>query len=321
MSCCGGGAERILIALTLLIAIGSVSALAEPGATQPQSTVDLSYINSIRADSIIVAGPDRELPNVVKAFKDRLVAAGVAWDAPQYQAKLKFLVGVVPDEYGDCTHNVSLSIVVPASESTEMELARFSRSGWRPCDEIDPILAGDYVLLLERFILARKLRSSLKYLSDPPDVVPFAASAQARSLRADASAAEQVERNAADSRNRDAAARSLGDAAYAVGCAIGGGNCNAGSHTNTAAGRAASSDCTSDFQCGLGQVCVKPAGSFRVAGRCAAPVDKFGVRDFGVQKSGWGAREVRSCQSPVDCPVGFRCSKDAYQLTGICARN
>lgn len=75
--------------------------------------------------------------------------------------------------------------------------------------------------------------------------------------------------------------------------------------------------CSSDFQCGFGNVCVKD--QFAVRGRCAKAVNEFGnptnpmPRLDSVNPGGTG-----QCSFDTECPVGFACRKSSGQLTGHC---
>lgn len=81
--------------------------------------------------------------------------------------------------------------------------------------------------------------------------------------------------------------------------------------------------CYNDYQCGFGNVCVKPSGSYSATGVCITPVDKFGNKDTlgnGLQRQEIGPREIEGCSWNTDCEIGFKCLKEVGQLEGICVK-
>lgn len=80
------------------------------------------------------------------------------------------------------------------------------------------------------------------------------------------------------------------------------------------------SRCRSDFECGIGRVCVKPPYSY--TGTCAIPVNEYGTPVPGVLRhDSIGPGEPKGqCSWDSDCPVGFRCTKANGQLYGHCMR-
>lgn len=79
--------------------------------------------------------------------------------------------------------------------------------------------------------------------------------------------------------------------------------------------------CYSDYQCGYGNVCVKPEGSYSLQGVCITPVDEFGNKDYGVpMNQEFGPRDIEGCSWNTDCEIGFKCLKEAGQLEGICVK-
>lgn len=79
--------------------------------------------------------------------------------------------------------------------------------------------------------------------------------------------------------------------------------------------------CYSDYQCGFGNVCVKPEDSYSATGVCITPVDEFGNKDFGARmEQELGPREFEGCSWNTDCGIGFKCLKEAGQLEGICVK-
>jgi len=82
--------------------------------------------------------------------------------------------------------------------------------------------------------------------------------------------------------------------------------------------------CMSDYDCGYGNKCIKPAGSISLSGTCITPTDQFGNRDFNSSYDNWGSgygpTNVNGCSFDIDCPIGFKCLKQVGALEGICSR-
>ncbi len=103
-----------------------------------------------------------------------------------------------------------------------------------------------------------------------------------------------------------------------LGCALGGGtDCYASPSSSTARVVEDRVDCYRDSQCGTGETCVRPEGTYG-AGQCATLVNEYGVRDYSPGTG--GVRDVKACTYDGDCSIGFRCSKrGAYQ--GVCIKS
>lgn len=72
--------------------------------------------------------------------------------------------------------------------------------------------------------------------------------------------------------------------------------------------RPSSDECSSDFSCGVGYVCVK--ANFASRGRCAKAVDDVGVPTYqtpSLDSVGPKMPDPHDCDFDMDCPVGFRC--------------
>lgn len=64
--------------------------------------------------------------------------------------------------------------------------------------------------------------------------------------------------------------------------------------------------CSSDFQCGFGNRCVKPP--FSSSGTCMREVDDYGIPTFASPSAdSIGVRTDLGCIADVDCSIGFRC--------------
>lgn len=81
--------------------------------------------------------------------------------------------------------------------------------------------------------------------------------------------------------------------------------------------------CRTDYDCGYGNRCIKPEGSYSLYGSCVTPTDKYGNKDYNSNNS-WGKgsqpREVDSCSFNSDCGFGYRCMKESGQLYGLCIK-
>lgn len=116
------------------------------------------------------------------------------------------------------------------------------------------------------------------------------------------------------------AAMALSNAAYNIGCALGGGSCS-GSQTsyptpsysnsyNSTKNNSVYTDkqCTSDFSCGIGHTCVK--APLKSTGICMKSVNQYGTRQYNTPNTdsiGVNLNLDGQCSFNTDCPVGFRC--------------
>ena len=66
----------------------------------------------------------------------------------------------------------------------------------------------------------------------------------------------------------------------------------------------AAAQCSSDYGCGVGKICSKPAGSY--LGICATAVDAYGTPQPGPSRDGNVGPGTRQC-TPGGCSPGFRC--------------
>lgn len=67
--------------------------------------------------------------------------------------------------------------------------------------------------------------------------------------------------------------------------------------------------CTSDYECGVGQQCQKPVGSFN--GVCVQRVDPNSMMpiDRKPRLDSWKMETKEACFVDTDCPIGFRCNR------------
>ena len=77
--------------------------------------------------------------------------------------------------------------------------------------------------------------------------------------------------------------------------------------------------CHSDFDCGFGNQCLKPAGSYG-AGMCMVSVNQYGNQTFEYRKQQYKAQEVERCSWDTDCAYGEYCVKRSNDLYGVCVR-
>jgi hypothetical protein len=70
------------------------------------------------------------------------------------------------------------------------------------------------------------------------------------------------------------------------------------------------SGCSSDYDCSYGEKCVKD--QYESHGYCAQKVNKYGAPTFTLpDPESIGVRFDSSCDSSLDCPVGFRCESNS----------
>lgn len=70
--------------------------------------------------------------------------------------------------------------------------------------------------------------------------------------------------------------------------------------------KSSSSGCSSDFDCGLGQSCVKP--QYSSTGTCMKSVNSSGIPQFNSHQNNVGPNMNKQCTFNTDCPIGFSCS-------------
>jgi hypothetical protein len=90
----------------------------------------------------------------------------------------------------------------------------------------------------------------------------------------------------------------------------------AGANAAAAAQGPNASGCSSDYECGYGNACVKGSGAFR--GTCARSVNANGLPTFQAPDSSSTGPGVGTCSFDTDCSVGFRCVKSSGGLRGNC---
>jgi hypothetical protein len=75
--------------------------------------------------------------------------------------------------------------------------------------------------------------------------------------------------------------------------------------------------CSSDYQCPVGQKCMK--GSLSYEGTCAQPVNQHGAPVFTAPDPASLGVGKGQCSFDTQCPIGFRCEKGG-SLYGNCIR-
>ena len=67
--------------------------------------------------------------------------------------------------------------------------------------------------------------------------------------------------------------------------------------------------CTSDFDCGFGQKCVK--APYSMSGQCMEEVDRYGTKQYNPPNTNsFGTKSEGSCRFDTDCPIGFSCDRN-----------
>ena len=138
--------------------------------------------------------------------------------------------------------------------------------------------------------------------------------------QADLLAAQQYR----DAISRQTAINALGDAAYQLGRAIGGGGSEKTSSSYTPSstftpssfGRNSQSTyketgCTSDYSCGIGLKCVK--APLESSGVCMKIVDEYGVKQYNLPDTNSVGPNLDldgQCTFDTDCPIGFKCDRN-----------
>lgn len=131
-------------------------------------------------------------------------------------------------------------------------------------------------------------------------------------------------------RQQQAAANS----AAALGCALAGG-CAQSMPTQTVVSpslptgpvnrplvanpKATPAGCNTDFDCGTGNKCVRPAGTYGL-GQCITPVDDYGIPTYEPIIPSGVPTDVSSCQFSTDCPAMFECRKKPGEIYGLCTK-
>jgi hypothetical protein len=92
----------------------------------------------------------------------------------------------------------------------------------------------------------------------------------------------------------------------------------AGSANTSSAPTQRSSECSNDYQCGYGNVCVK--SNYSMSGVCMRAVNSYGVPTY--QAPAPESVEVKTpsstdCRFSTDCPIGFACDSNS----GACVRS
>lgn len=68
--------------------------------------------------------------------------------------------------------------------------------------------------------------------------------------------------------------------------------------------------CSSDFECGIGNRCVK--APLQSQGACMKSVDEYGIQQYDMPRSesvGPNMNLEGDCNFDTDCPIGFACNR------------
>lgn len=124
-------------------------------------------------------------------------------------------------------------------------------------------------------------------------------------------------------RNAKSKQKALSAAAYQLGRAIGGGGSAGKTSSHSTYSPPASldnklqfiytdkGDCTSDFNCGIGNKCVK--APLKSRGICMKSVDEFGLKNYNLPSTdsvGVNLNLDGQCSFNTDCPIGFKCDRN-----------
>lgn len=127
-----------------------------------------------------------------------------------------------------------------------------------------------------------------------------------------------------DAISRQAAINALGDAAYQLGMAIGGGGTGSDNSSysptstftpsfsgSTTQSTYSEGGCASDYSCGIGFKCVK--APLKSSGVCMKSVDEYGLKQYNLPNSNSVGPNLDldgQCSFDTDCPIGFKCDRN-----------
>jgi hypothetical protein len=123
-----------------------------------------------------------------------------------------------------------------------------------------------------------------------------------------AAAQRRAEMEAAE--RRRAVLRAIGSGLSSAG--------QSGGYTSGTTSISTDASCTSDYSCGVGNVCVKP--QFSSTGTCARAVNQFGTPTYTLPRSDSVGPGQGNCSFDTDCPISFHCEKSGGQIRGNCMR-
>lgn len=81
--------------------------------------------------------------------------------------------------------------------------------------------------------------------------------------------------------------------------------------------------CNSDYDCGYGNKCIKPQGSYSLTGTCVSPTDQYGNKDYNSNRTwgkSYGPKAISSCRFSTDCEYGYKCLIESGELYGLCVK-
>ena len=88
----------------------------------------------------------------------------------------------------------------------------------------------------------------------------------------------------------------------------------------TISGTARAESCTSDFSCGVGEMCAKEP--YKITGTCVRKVDKYGATDYlsgpSTDSVGVGTEDSGTCMLSSECPAGYTCKTRPGSIRGLC---
>lgn len=263
---------------------------------------------------------ERFLPESLKPVATLLNQEGLQVATTGYDGRLNFEIDVRDAGEGDCYRSTTLSMmVIDNSPNDEYSILDLTRRGLHRCADVADIVETDVVRLASEFTIARSRGASAISTVDVVDSMPREQSGTYKRILAEVTA----EADAADARDRNKrqAIDAWTQAAGAIGCNLGGGtNCNGQQAGSAPEQTDAERSCTSNVQCGLGEECVKPSGSYKRHGICVVRVSELGIREHRIPAPTVEPTTVPSCSFNTDCPTRFECHKEEGQRVGICLK-
>lgn len=77
--------------------------------------------------------------------------------------------------------------------------------------------------------------------------------------------------------------------------------------------------CTSDFECGTNQICVRPSGEAVGKGQCVTRATQLGMPLMSRQTV--QPHTINACHFDTECPLTYRCKKvEPSDLAGMCVK-
>lgn len=78
--------------------------------------------------------------------------------------------------------------------------------------------------------------------------------------------------------------------------------------------------CMGNYDCDMGQICVKAQGNVGMDGVCVTPTDRWGNPSNRIPSPSVSPETVRGCMYDTQCGIGGQCVKQSGDMYGICMR-